>query len=82
MLGVTVCDLDTIGVKEPMGVTVPVLLVELDPDTDFVDDWLDVCVVEGLFVVDTEFETDADPVEDCVEQDDIVSDRVWEEDPV
>lgn len=76
MRGDAVCDLDTIGVKEPFGVSVPVLLVELDPETDFVEDRLDDTVVEGLFVVDTEFESDTEPVEDCVEYDDIVSDRL------
>ena len=82
MRGDAVCDLDTIDVKEPFGVRVPVLLVELDPETDFVEDRLDDTVVEGLFVVDTEFESDTEPVEDCVEYDDIVSDRLWEDDPV
>ena len=76
MRGDAVCDLDTIDVKEPFGVRVPVLLVELDPETDFVEDRLDDTVVEGLFVVDTEFESDTEPVEDCVEYDDIVSDRL------
>ncbi len=69
-------DLDTIGVKEPLGVSVPVLLVEVDPDTEFVEDILDVSLVEELLVIDTELETDTDPVEDCVEQDDIVSERL------
>jgi hypothetical protein len=52
------------------------LLVELDPDTEFVDDILDVPLVEELLVIDTEFETDAEAVEDCVEQEDIVSERL------
>jgi hypothetical protein len=71
-----VSDLDTIDVKEPLGVSVPVLLVEVDPDTEFVEDILDVSLVEGLLVVETEFETDADAVEDCVEHDDMVSERL------
>ena len=80
--GDAVSDLDTIDVKEPLDVSVPVLLVEVDPDTEFVEDMLDVSLVEELLVTDTEFETDADAVEDCVEQDDIVSERLWEDDPV
>ena len=62
--------------KDPLGVSVPVLLVDVDPDTEFVEDKLDVSDVEGLLVVETEFETDAEAVEDCVEHDDIVSDRL------
>jgi len=76
MRGDTVTDLDTIDVKEPLGVSVPVLLVEVDLDTEFVEDILDVSLVEELPVTETELETDEDPVEDCVEQDDIVSERL------
>lgn len=82
VLGEIVWDLDTTGVMEPLGVRVPVFETEVDPDTEFVDDILDVSLVEELLVIETEFETDGDAVEDCVEQEDIVSDLLCEDDPV
>jgi hypothetical protein len=82
MRGDTVTDLDTIDVKEPLGVSVPVLLVEVDLDTEFVDDILPVELGDELLVEEAQLETEGDEVEDCVEQEDIVSDLLCEEDPV
>jgi hypothetical protein len=68
VLGDTVWDLDTSVVKDPLGVSVPVLLVDVDLETELVEDELDVSVVEGLPVVETELETEAEAVEDGVDQ--------------
>lgn len=61
---------------EPLGVRVPVFETELDPDTEFVDEELDVSVSDRLLVEEAQLETEADAVEDCVEQEDIVSERL------
>ena len=82
VLGETVWDLDTTGVKEPLGVRVPVLVVDVDLETELVEDELDDSVVEGLLVVETELETETEAVEEGVDQEDMLSELLWEDDPV
>jgi hypothetical protein len=82
VLGETVSVLDTTDDMEPLGVRVPVFETDVDPDTEFVDDMLPVELGDELLVEEAQFETEADPVEDCVEQDDIVSDLLCEDDPL
>lgn len=82
VLGETVSVLDTTDDMEPLGVRVPLFETDVDPDTEFVDDMLPVELGDELLVEEAQFETEADPVEDCVEQDDIVSDLLCEDDPL
>lgn len=82
VLGQTVWDLDTTGVKEPLGVRVPVLDTVVDPDTEFVDDILPVELGDELLVEEAQLETEAEAVEDGVDQEDMLSELLWEDDPV
>ena len=82
VLGETVWDLDTIGVMEALGVSVPVFDTDVDPEAEFVDDMLPVELGDELLVEEAQLEAEGDAVEDCVEQEDIVSDLLCEDDPV
>lgn len=47
---------------------------EVDPETEFVEDMLPVELGDELLVDEGQLDKDGDAVEDCVEQDVIVSD--------
>ena len=82
MLGETASVLDITDDMEPLGVRVPVFETDVDPETEFVDDVLGVKLGDALLVEEAQLETDAEAVEDCVEQADIVSDLLCEDDPL
>ena len=81
-LGETVTDFDIKDVNVGFTVIVAVFDIELELDTEFVELELSVELWELLLLVETDEDIDGDEAEEPVEDTDIVSLNVWEEDPV
>ena len=81
-LGETVTDFEIYDVIVGFTVIVAVFDIELELDTEFVELELSVELWELLLLVERDDDIDGDEAEEPVEDIDIVSLIVWEEDPV
>jgi len=81
-LGESEADFEIYDVIVGLTVIVAVFDIELELDTEFVELELSVELWELLLLVETDEDIDGDEAEEPVEDTDIVSLIVWEEDPV